>query len=105
VVEKGVMMMQKGPISYKLYDYSLYQNNKSYRFYCDYPEGFETEDLLQVIKIMTDEKQEDPMKVLRMIYPQYHFQVTFCEDGDIVTHIVSKSKDDLVKYLRCTDIV
>jgi len=98
--------MNKERIKYKIYDYTMYdpEQDKNFKFYCDYPEGFETEDLYQVIKIMTDKNQKDPMKVLRMIYPQYHFQVTFCEDGDIITHIMSKGKDDLVKHLKCVNI-
>lgn len=70
-------------------------------FYFDYPEGFDTKEFSQILRILYE--NTDPSHVWNIVYPQYYFQVTFCDDEDIIIHITEKKKygKTLVKYLKC----
>jgi len=117
-----------GRVKYSLYDYDLYKElyhkgsirsnkmsivfsksifdnhikeGKYPLFYFDYPEGFDTEEFDQILRILYE--KSDPLHIWNIVYPQYYIQVTFCDDGDIIIHITEREKYSrtLVKYLKC----
>ncbi len=107
-----------GRVKYSLFDYELFNINKhneeeahhkrpirsdemlNFKYLFDYPEGFTLEDCKTILDLVA--KEDDPFAVMRIVFPKYHIQVTFCDNGDLIFHITEKKNygRTLVKYLR-----
>ena len=112
-----------GRIKYSLFDYELFNINKhneeeehhkrpirsnemlsnNFKYLFDYPKGFTLEDCKTILELVA--KEDDPFSVMRMVFPQYLIQVSFCDNGDLIFHITEKKNygNTLVKYLRYVD--
>lgn len=90
----------KGPIKNRRM-LKMLSNNFKYLF--DYPEGFTLEDCKTILELVA--KEDDPFSVMRMVFPQYYIQVSFCDNGDLIFHISERKNygKTLVKYLRYVD--
>ena len=75
----------------------------NFKYLFDYPEGFTLEDCKTILDLVA--KEDDPFSVMRMVFPQYYIQVSFCDNGDLIFHISEKKNygRTLVKYLRYVD--